>query len=98
MKKNIIETSEELQIIQDVENDNFESLDKNEFKEFKSLLQEASKNTIEKLSKKKSISIRLLEDDIQRLKAQAINLGMPYQTLISSIIHQYSHGQLSKAV
>ena len=97
MKNINIETDEELQIIDDIENENFVSVNKNEFNELRNTLQSASINTIEKLSKKKSISIRLLEDDINRLKAKAINLGMPYQTLISSIIHQYSHGQLGKA-
>ncbi len=98
MKIDKIQTQEELQILEDLENENFMSVEKDEFSKLSKSLKSASSNTIEKLSKRKSISIRLLEDDIERLKAKAINLGMPYQTLISSIIHQYSHGDLEKAI
>ena len=98
MKIDKIQTNEELQILDDIENDNFVSVEGEEFFALKDSLKSASTNTIEKLSKRKSISIRLLEDDIERLKAKAMNLGMPYQTLISSIIHQYSQGDLEKAI
>ena len=46
-----------------------------------SMLKTASDNTIEKLTKKKAINIRLLESDIIRLKSMALNEGMPYQTI-----------------
>ena len=98
MKIDKIQTKEELQILEDIQNDNFVSVEGEEFSALKDSLKSASKNTIEKLSKRKSISIRLLEDDIERLKAKAIHLGMPYQTLISSIIHQYSRGDLEKVI
>ena len=93
-----IETKEELSIIQDVENDQYVSLKDSQMQEMQANLKTAATNTIEKMTKRKSISIRLIEDDIDRLKAKAANLGIPYQTLISSIVHQYSHGELGKAV
>jgi predicted DNA binding CopG/RHH family protein len=46
------------------------------------------------MSKKKAISIRLLESDIERIKAKSLSQGMPYQTLISSLIHQYANGKI----
>lgn len=46
------------------------------------------------MSKKKAISIRLLEDDIERIKAKSLSQGLPYQTLISSLIHQYATGKI----
>jgi predicted DNA binding CopG/RHH family protein len=46
------------------------------------------------ISKKKAISIRLLESDIERLKAKSFSQGLPYQTLISSLIHQYANGKI----
>lgn len=40
------------------------------------------------LKKDKSITIRLAERDILHIKAEALAVGVPYQTLITSIIHQ----------
>ena len=48
-----------------------------------------------KLSKRKSINLRLLENDLQRIKTEAIKEGVPYQTLISSILHKYAQGDLA---
>jgi predicted DNA binding CopG/RHH family protein len=41
-------------------------------------------------SKTKSITIRFNEYDLQKLKAKAISLGIPYQTLIGSVLHQFA--------
>ena len=46
------------------------------------------------MNKKKAVSIRLLESDIERIKAKSVSQGMPYQTLISSLIHQYANGKI----
>ena len=46
------------------------------------------------MSKKKAISIRLLESDIERIKAKSLSQGLPYQTLISALIHQYVNGKI----
>jgi len=42
------------------------------------------------LSKTRNINIRLSEGDLQKIKALAVKKGLPYQTLISSLLHQYS--------
>ncbi|HCA67247.1 MAG: hypothetical protein A2249_02280 [Candidatus Jacksonbacteria bacterium RIFOXYA2_FULL_44_7] len=42
------------------------------------------------LRKTKNINIRLSERDVQKLKAQAFERGMPYQTFIASVLHQVS--------
>ena len=39
-------------------------------------------------SKPRTINIRLSERDLQRIKALAAEKGLPYQTFISSILHQ----------
>lgn len=41
------------------------------------------------LEKSKNINIRLTHGDLLRLKAKAIAEGMPYQTLVGSILHKY---------
>ena len=68
-----IETKDELKIIEDVENDKYHSLEGNELDSMLIMLNKASDNTIEKLTKKKAINIRLLESDIIRLKSMALN-------------------------
>ncbi len=49
---------------------------------------------IEKSSKKKVITLRLNENDLEQIKATAKNEGIPYQTLISSILHKYINNRL----
>jgi predicted DNA binding CopG/RHH family protein len=49
-------------------------------------LQAAAKATINE--KRVKISLRLPESDLNRLKARALKNGMPYQTLINSILHK----------
>ena len=55
------------------------------------LAKEAALNTISQ--KRKAITIRLPERDLFRLKAQALRDGLPYQTLISSVLHKYIEGK-----
>ena len=40
------------------------------------------------------INIRLSSRDLRSLQARAIKEGIPYQTLVSSVIHKYVDGQL----
>jgi predicted DNA binding CopG/RHH family protein len=42
------------------------------------------------LDKTKNINIRISERDLFKVKALALKKGLPYQTLISSIVHQHS--------
>ena len=63
----------------------------------KSLREAASKPPIiERSSKpnKKVITLRLIEKDIKALKDKASEEGLPYQTMITSIIHKYLTGAL----
>jgi len=43
---------------------------------------------------KTAISIRVDSNDISLLKDEAERLGMPYQTLICSILHRFVSGEL----
>jgi predicted DNA binding CopG/RHH family protein len=44
------------------------------------------------LKKEKRINLRLTEKDYRQIQIRAIEEGIPYQTLISSIIHKYLNG------
>ena len=82
-----IEKSEE-GILKSFENDEWNSV--KELKNQKSEYSRYAKNT---LARNKRINIRLSEKDLADLKAKSIEEGIPYQTLISSILHKYIHGK-----
>ena len=44
---------------------------------------------IDKSSGKKTITLRLNVNDLERIRKMAASEGMPYQTLISSVLHKY---------
>jgi predicted DNA binding CopG/RHH family protein len=45
------------------------------------------------LNKTRNINIRLPDKDLQKIKTLAAEKGLPYQTFISSLLHQYSSGR-----
>lgn len=56
-------------------------------------LQQYARNT---LQKDKRINIRMSSKDLDRVRVIATKQGIPYQTLISSIIHKYVSGYLKE--
>lgn len=44
--------------------------------------------------KDRRITIRLYDHDLKGIQKKALEKGMPYQTLISAMIHQYVEGDL----
>ncbi len=76
-----------------------EILEAYESGEFKSVLNPERKKLIEEsaaqMSKKdKRINIRLSGRDLNAIQRRAMEEGMPYQTLVSSILHKYVSGTL----
>ena len=49
---------------------------------------------IDKSSGKKTITLRLNVNDLERIRVMAASEGMPYQTLISSVLHKYINNRL----
>ena len=47
--------------------------------------------------KDRRITIRLYEHDLKGIQKRAMEKGIPYQTLISGMIHQYVEGDLVEA-
>lgn len=43
---------------------------------------------------RKAIHIKPLEADIIKIKSKALSKGIPYQTLINSILHQFANDKL----
>jgi predicted DNA binding CopG/RHH family protein len=77
------------------EKDLIESYNKGEWhstkKKNKKVFVEAAKASV---TKSKRINIRLTSKDFYDIQAKALEEGVPYQTLISSIIHKYNKGKL----
>lgn len=47
--------------------------------------------------KDKRVNIRLSAGDLQDIQVKALEEGMPYQTLIASVLHKYVAGRLQEA-
>lgn len=65
------------------------------FEEEKKELMAAAKSTIA-MRKNKNINIRISEQDLNDIKKGAQERGLPYQTFISSILHQFSNGRIKE--
>ena len=76
----------EEKILNDLETGEFKSVKK--IKTETARYQQYAKNT---LSKTRNINIRLSDKDLQKIRALAAEKGLPYQTFISSLLHQYSN-------
>lgn len=49
------------------------------------------------LKKNRKINIRISENDLTALQRRAAREGIPYQTLIGSVLHKYASGFLKDA-
>lgn len=56
--------------------------------------QKSAAFTLKMLKKNKPISLRLPSRDVEEIKRKANQKGLPYQTLIASILHQYVTGKI----
>ena len=80
------------------EKDLMESVEHGEWQPVKNIPEEkekamlAARNT---LKKDKRINLRLTQKDYYQIQIKAIEEGIPYQTLISSLVHKYINGSLA---
>ena len=81
-------SSEEKQLLESYEKDEWESIvTPEEIEKYRA----AARRTIKK---DKRVNIRMSELDIELLQERALIEGLPYQTLMSSILHKYVTGRL----
>jgi predicted DNA binding CopG/RHH family protein len=89
MKKTAYLDKDEKELAESLEKDNWISdLDKKEKKQYEAYARCS-------LNKQKRINIRMSERDLKKIRAKAIEEGIPYQSLISMLIHKYNEGKLS---
>ncbi len=55
---------------------------------------ERIESILAKAKKNKAIRLRIAEYDLEKLKEKAASDGIPYQTLINTVLHKYITNQL----
>lgn len=81
-------SKEEKQILKDFEAGEFKSV---LTPKRKKMLQATAEETFRK---DKRINIRISSRDLESLQRRALEEGIPYQTLVSSVLHKYVSGGL----
>ncbi len=81
---------EEKDLLKSIENDEWVPV-KNLKKEKEQAIM-AARNT---LKKDRRINLRLTQKDYKQIQIKAIEEGVPYQTLISSIVHKFLNGLIA---
>ena len=79
------DTEAELDLINELEKGNFKSV--SGANKEKDRIKKIMKGNF--YSEKKITNIRLLNRDVEKIKALALKEGIPYQVLIRSVIHKY---------
>jgi predicted DNA binding CopG/RHH family protein len=82
---------DELELLASYETEEWQSVKK--LKEQKEQYRAYARAT---LRKDKRVNIRISEKDLLDLRKQAMRQGIPYQTLLSSVLHKYANGALTE--
>jgi len=78
--------AEEKSLYEAIENDDYVPGKSSLTPKRMSELQEIARNTINE--ERTKISLRIPKSDLAKIKAKAVHEGIPYQTLINSILHK----------
>jgi predicted DNA binding CopG/RHH family protein len=89
MKETKYLDTEEQELIESLEGDNWKPV--KDIEGWKSLLSKTATNT---LTKDQRMNIRITKNDVDGITSKAVEEGIPYQTLVASIIHKYVTGKL----
>ncbi len=84
-------------MLDDYENEILEAYEKGKLKPSKPKtdFQATARNT---MKKNRKINIRISDNDLSALQRRAAREGLPYQTLIGSVLHKYASGFLKEAI
>ena len=83
--------------LDDEEKELIESIEKGEWQSVKKGKQEIKKHqtyAANTLRKDKRVNIRISSQDLEQLQARAVEEGIPYQTLMASVLHKFISGRL----
>lgn len=90
MKKLTLDSFESA-ILQDIENDEFSSVN-----HLADEIEEARAMVIRRQQKDLRMNLRISRYDLELIKTRAMEEGVPYQTLVTSIVHKYAQGKLKE--
>jgi predicted DNA binding CopG/RHH family protein len=82
---------EEQKLIESLDRDNWKPT--SDLESWKTLLSKTATNT---LTKDQRMNIRITKNDLDGIKLKAVEEGIPYQTLVASLIHKYVTGRLTE--
>jgi predicted DNA binding CopG/RHH family protein len=85
--------NEENALLESIENDEWKSA-----KNKTALIKELKETATSTMLKDQRMNIRIGKRDLEGIKAKALEEGIPYQTLVASIIHKYVNGKLKEVV
>ncbi len=92
MKKNeIVYDAEELELLNEIEKGKWEEVPMDESE--KERFAQAAKYT-KSLQEKKQTTIRFSVQDLALIKAKAKEMGIGYQNLIQTLVHNYAHDKI----
>ena len=74
--------------------DSFERGEWKQVKKFKTEVKKHQEYARKTLKKDKRVNIRISSKVLEGIKTLAVEYGIPYQTLMTSILHRYVHGSL----
>jgi predicted DNA binding CopG/RHH family protein len=83
--------SEEKDLLESIERDEWKSA-----KNKKALMNKLKETATNTMLKDQRMNIRIGKRDLEGIKAKALEEGIPYQTLVASIIHKYVNGKLKE--
>lgn len=93
--KQVVYDQEELELLDEIENDEWIDSPLSE-KEMKVYAQSAKYTKA--LQEKKQTTIRFSVQDLALIKAQAKELGIGYQNLIQTLVHNYATGKIKLGI
>ncbi|MEI8093430.1 MAG: antitoxin [Spirochaetales bacterium] len=86
---------EEKQLIDEIEGSQWTSLPADELEFHEARAHEAARNTLAEIgTKSERMNIRMTLADMEALKAAAEREGLPYQSLVTSVLHKFTTGRL----
>ncbi|MGO8694614.1 MAG: antitoxin [Rectinemataceae bacterium] len=91
----IYHDDEERELIEGIESADWKPLEGQALEDVRARLREAARTTGEALAPKtERMNIRMPPGDMAALKAVAVREGLPYQSLVTSILHKFVSGRL----
>ena len=87
--KKLIPDDKEKELMRSVENGEWQTVEN-----LQQEIERSQKIAEATIKKDERMNIRMTKRDMDALKIKALEEGMPYQTLVSSILHKYLAGHL----